>query len=573
MKILLIFLSLLFLYNISIAQDYKFQVEINGHRAGHFLQYTEYSSEVHTYSQLNLQIRTLQDTTQYYKSLHLVESDSGLLKSVRWTQVLLDSTHHQVLFRNDSIIRIEPGKEKSIEVYPYRLIGSMQIRQKSVSSLDSINDTISYHTFVSELNRPMLVHRELIATKIEKAQKVYIVKEYFNEQQFTIKKFDSGYNLLSTESETQLGMIALKRVNDLRSPQFFESDLSSQSLLKSNLLLPDPNQIQAINLKITGIDSTYQLASHENQSAEMVDSLSYYLRLTSQTVPLLPEDSIYLTSTSYLWSYQKGQRIADSLTSDSTNQMILETLITYAKKHDSYAPVALYELCVHAEIPTRLVYGYAYDQWFWKAKYWVEIAQNGRWVTIDPTSQITHNAVLKIALMKSPAGGNLNDFYLANLPSLTNIQIESYELAGRKHSVSNQIFQYYYEHPVYENEGLGLRFYIPSGFRISADGTSKPDRNFLTLTNDDRESLIFYQLLSLSEITEQETEKELMESVRDPNCEIQFDKKIKLGYTSAGERGAIAIRQGGSLIFIKILHSNPDEIIQYLLKKNLHLKY
>lgn len=566
MKIRLLFFFLSCVQYFSIAQSHTYQVKLDGHRIGSFNQSVESDQNIHTFSQLNIQIKTFQDTIQYNQHIHFVESDAGLLNSIEWFNVLADTISYQVLINGDSVIRIGEDGKQVIQTSQAPLIGPEKIKKMCRERLDSIGSSIKYSTFAVALNQSVEIQRELIGHTFENAQKQNIVKESIDSTHFTIGIYDQEFNLISTDLSSHFGNITLSRVQKAKSSQFFEPDYFDKNLLRSNIRFVNPQQISAIKVSVHGTNSYNQLSGEQKVNV---------LNNTNDPIPLPMPENFNFSRQEHLWKHAKANAIVDSLLRGNLDQeQTLVTLIDYSRTMGKYASLALCQLSLAAGIPARLVYGYSYDRWFWHPRYWVEVAQNGRWTTIDMTSEIPSNPALKIALRRNPSSATPNQAYFVAVPKLDSIRVESFEIAGRKYSVSNQVLPYYFEKPVYENEGLGIRFNVPDGFEIIDDGTKKPSDTFLVLQTDDDELITCSQILTqTNESVKIEAKNRITQHTKDPSTALTFEKKLNLWHGSSGRFGAIAILQGSSLIFMAIDHEDPEFIVNTLLKKNLHLKY
>ncbi|MEO9804324.1 MAG: transglutaminase domain-containing protein [Reichenbachiella sp.] len=576
MKIQLLLLCLSCVGSFSIAQNHAYQVKLDEHRIGSFHQSIEFDQNTHTFSSLNLQIKTVQGAIKFSQEVHFVESDSGELNSVRWFNVLADTLRYQILIKEDSIIRINGISRSAAQISHPPMIGPEKIRRMSSQILDTVGSAFEYWTFVAEFNKPMQVRRELVAFTIKDAQKLRLVRESLDSTNSTIGFYDSEFNLIFKELNSAFGKISLSKVQRPKNSQFFESNHFNKNNLKSNIRFSDPLQINSVKVKIHVIDNQNPLSlDQENQEIILLDSGYQTVNVTDVSPSISLPESLYLTPQEHFWTQAKAVALADSLLQGTQSQeLALSILIGYCKTKDKYAALALNQLTIAAGIPSRLVYGYAYDQWFWHPRYWVEIAKKRKWTTVDMSSIIQSNSALKIALYKYRPGRALNHIYLADLPKLTAIQVESFGLMGQTHSVSNQVLPYYLEKPVYENEGLGIRFNIPDGFELVQDGTKKPTIHFLSLKNIHDEKIIFSQILVESvDKAEIEAKKRIAKHVNDSDTELVYEKKLNLWHGYSGHFGAIAILQGSSLIFISIDHQNPDFIINALTRKNIHLKY
>lgn len=551
------FFFILPISHLTFAQDLLYQVEINDHRTGSFAQHVETDQNTHTFSSLDFQILTLHDTLQYFSKAHFIESDSGYLTSVEWTQVFKDTLNFTLTFSKDTLAY---GPEK--------------IRKLSMERLDTAGTIIYYPTYSLELNQTIEVSRELIGFSIEKAQKLRVVKETIGAKS-TIKKFDNKFYLVESKSSSPFGEIRLIRTNKTRPPQFFEPNYFEQETILSNIRFPDPNSINAIRLKIECVDSLSSATfKHYNQKITLQDSNSLILIVEQKKEPYLNSNTTIPSSTMLLWSSVKAKVILDSLGIDSLQSNKKIERIKAFSKLQSHPDLALIELSLAANIPARMVFGYVYNQWFWSERHWVEIATDGYWEIIDLATEILPNSALRIAIHKSKPGGPFNDSVLKRIPKITSLQVQSFTLRGKKHAVSSQVLPYYFENPVYENEGLGIRMNIPDGFAITNDGTLSPSDLFLSLENDYKEKINCFQLSTSGQpLTPDLVKEKNQEFVGDKDINISQGKKFKFWYGHKGKRGAIVIPQGGSYILITIEHEDPEFIILVLTRKNLTLKY
>jgi len=575
-KLLLIFF-LLSTSQISQGQNHRYQVEINNHRAGSFRQSTEIDQSIHTFSTLDFQILTPSDTLQYYSHSHFTESFSGLLQSVSWTQVLTDTLNYEVYFKNDTITYYDfLDSSKVFKSSNTVVCGPKKIRTLSKQQLDTIGSKVFYQTFSIELNQAVKIKRELIGHRIEKAQKLNMVRETMSNGSSTIREFDKDYHLIRTTSSSPFGEIKLTRADRTIPSQFFESEFFEQNRLLSNIRFPDPHQISSVKLKIEGLDSAYfPNLNFSNQKITAQDSSSFILILTAKEEEYSNSSFQRFINTEIRWSHSKSLAILDSLGLDSLDhRRKSEKIRAFSKSQKTHQNITLYQLALAAQIPARLVYGYAYSQWFWKPKIWTELAIDGVWIPMDLTTEIESNTALKIASYKSEIGAILSHAYLDNIPKIKDIQVLSFTLNEKKQAVSSQSLPYYFEIPVYENEGLGIRFNLPDGFSISNEGINTPSSLFLSLENSYQEKISFYQFLSKKEeLTDQSIERLIRKNLQDESITVNKNKKTNLYHAFKEQKGVILIPQGLSYILITIAHEDPDFITLLLTRKNLHFKY
>ncbi|MEP2023054.1 MAG: hypothetical protein ABJH98_02200 [Reichenbachiella sp.] len=556
MRILILIFSILFTHHLVLSQEFQYQVEINNHRAGSFKQITAIDQSIHTFTFLNVQLLTLTDSLQFTSDAHFVESDSGYLKSISWSQIFQDTLGYELKFENVNIVY---GPEK--------------IRKLSIKRLDTIGANICYPTFSPELNQTVQVNRELVGFSIQNAQKFKVVKETI-QTQATTSLFDNDFYLVETTSKSPFGEIKLTRTKTIRPSQFFESGIPNTDRLLSNIRFPDPQNISSVKLKITGVDSVAtRYFKSNNQKITKHDS-SLVLVISNEKAPWDKTDSIPSTHSEIIWRKTKTHQVLDSLllNSLSINQK-LNSIQSYAKTQP-YPDLAFYQLALGLGLPARQVYGYVYNQWFWQSKVWTEVAINNIWVIQDITSEIQTNPALKIVLYKGKTGEIMSNFSIKNFPPISNIQVQSFNLNGKKHPVSSQVLPYYFENPVYENEGLGIRFNLPDGFKITDDGTKFPSSQFLSLANNYNETIKFSQVTTDDKkLTESVAKNLITQHLNDAKVAVFKGKKLRLWYGFKDQKGIVVIPQGNSGLIITIEHEDPEFTILVLTRKNLHLKY
>ncbi|WP_420581784.1 transglutaminase domain-containing protein [Reichenbachiella sp.] len=568
-------LFLLAISQITCAQEFSYQVDVNNHRAGSYRVSTEVDQNIHTFTSLDFNLLTLYDSLNFHSTAHFIESDSGHLESVFCTTILKDTLSFKVKFDSDTI-HFTNLSDSSIfyTVNNSMIFGPDKIRKLSKIRLDTIGSSLCYQTFSTELNQVIEVTRELIDFSIEKANKLRIVKETVGSKS-TLRKFDSEFNLVETKSQSALGEIRLIRTNKVGPSQFLESDLFKKNHLLSNIRFPDPININSTKIKVEGLDSLSSLPfKQHNQNITFQDSNAFVLILDNIRESSHQSEIKSHSKAQLFFSTARANEILDSL---EINTLTLNEKINQIKEFSKlhYHPnLVLFELLSSTDIPVRIVYGYYYDRWFWMPNTWVEVAINDYWELQDLTCSYSPNAALRIALFKSQPGSPLSHSYLDQSPTIENLHVQSFSLKDKKYSVSSQVFPYYFENPVYENEGLGIRMNIPDGFYISNDGTASPADLFLSLENDYNEKIDLYQVLISDEAVMSEIAKEkIFQFVKDKTININKDKKLPLWYGFKGKRGAIVIPQGESYIFITIEHEDPEFMIFILTRKNLMLKF
>lgn len=557
------------------AQDLSYQVELNNHRTGSYTISTEVNQSIHTFTSLDFSLPTLQDTLQFTSTSHFIESDSGYLQSVFWTTIFKDTLRFEARFESDTISYINLS-DSSVFYTTNRsiILGPEKIRKLSTKMLDTVGAKLCYQTFSTELNQVVEVTRELISFSIEKAQKLKVIKETIGSKS-TISKFDKAFNLVEIESQTSFGQINLVRTNKAGSSQFFESDTFGKNRLLSNIRFPDPSNISSIKLKIEGLDSLPSLSfKQHNQIITRQDSSSIVLIIDKTKEHYLQSEITSHSRTKLLFSAVRAYEILDSLKIKTlTRNEKINQIKGFSKNH-SHPNLVIFELLSAANIPVRIVSGYSYDRWFWSSNVWLEVVLDGLWETLDLTNEFLPNPALRIALYKSQYGSPLSHSYLKQIPNFKSLQVQSFNLGGKKYSVSSQVLPYYFENPVYENEGLGIRMNIPDGFNISNDGTQCESDLFLALENNYDEKINCFQVLTSNEkVTSDMAKEKIYEFVGDQNINIDKGKKLNLWYGYKGNHGAIVIPQGRSYILITIEHEDPEFMILVLTRKNINIKF
>ncbi|WP_422361838.1 transglutaminase domain-containing protein [Reichenbachiella sp.] len=568
-------LFLLAISQITCAQGFSYQVDVNNHRAGSYRISTEVDQNIHTFTSLEFSLLTLQDSLNFSSSSHFVESDSGFLEFVSWTTIFKDTLRYQARFESDTISYINDSDSSTFySINQSIVLGPDKIRKLSTRELDTVGSKLCYQTFSTELNQVVEVTRELLSYSVEKAQKLRVVKQTTGSTS-TISKFDKEFNLVETKGQSSFGQISLIRTNKTGSSQFFESDAFEINRLLSNIRFPDPRNISSVKLKIDGLDSLSSLTfKQHNQKITFQDSSSFVLIVDKTKEPYLQSDTTSRSQTELFFSAVRGNEILDSLGIHTLTRNEKVNQIKGFSKNLPYPNLVLFELLSTANIPVRIVYGYCYDRWFWISKTWIEVAINNHWEPQDLTYNFPPNPALRIALFKSQYGSPLSHSYLEQIPVLKNLQAESFSLGGKKYSVSSQVFPYYFENPVYENEGLGIRMNIPDGFNILNDGTETASDLFLALENDYDEKINCFQVIaSGQQVTEKTAKEKIYEFIGDQNINVNNDKKLNIWHGYKGNFGAIVIPQGRSYLLITIKHEDPEFIILVLTRKNLNLKF
>lgn len=390
--------------NIIVSQgQQKFSIKLNQKVIGSATSLlTQTDSTVINELQTQMMLVTLDDSTQVSTKSRFTETIDGHL--IKVSTEYTDSNNE--IF--DKTYKTDPKVEQEI-------LGPFGIQQKAASLLKQIGDSISFLHYSTDINQVIKTYRKINSKKFIDAKKIWITTDSTNLLPLTTSTFDTDFNLQSSKTIISYGEISLSTF----SPQDSIISLYNNSIhrhpIRSNLILPNPQMVNAVALDIqfAHSDSTYSISLADN------------------TFNPVPTDSLELSYAKYANQWVRSDdldlfEIADSLTLHLNSDMdIALTLTRYCseKKH-TFPVIQLITMARSIFIPSRFVHGYHYQDGEWIYKYWSELGIDGEWILFDPNISTKSNPALYLPIGKSYFNEGFSDIVIK--PDLINIEVKNY---------------------------------------------------------------------------------------------------------------------------------------------------
>lgn len=555
---------LIFVYD-SFAQVTQFGVQVDGNRVGSFGLNTEYNGEqTTTFSNLGIQLLTLEDTIDFQQKVIYQESCRHGLQSINSTVVFEDTLYHHYVLQYDSIPR-SIGKDTIYIADTSFIYGPEAIRLLSLRTLDSIGASVCYKTFVPELGQVAQIKRTIIGQRIDRAEKVWMIKESINDQPISIGKYNGTFHLLELSANSNFGKIEIRPYRRIDSiDQFIPIEFFNKSL-ESNSYLPDPLNINALELSLIASDTTIDYT------------------LTDNSFTPTPKDSIlridYLEQIKWI-GFQDSDSVKQLLRSirfqrDAyiSKMNKLHKLASEASSNHKFNNLKLLQYCRSVGIPSRLVSGYRYEYGYWESAIWVEAGIDEEWVPFDASGNISINRALRIPVSYSMVKNSLFKFSVDpfRITDSTKIVVKEYLLGGRSTKLKKPNYpSYQFKNDRYINHALKFSFEIPEGFSRNDSSISTESNEVISFKNESGE------IISIEQYVSKNAHKTLVKQITaytgisesSNYLKSKFDKAV---YEQKENRFAAGYLMGDSFLLIKIESKNVSKLRTFLFKKNFKI--
>ncbi|MCV9387089.1 hypothetical protein [Reichenbachiella ulvae] len=529
--------------SLSYGQISRYSIDINHVNAGSLEEKTEYFSDsIVTTSQIQLEFITLQDSNTYSVKTQFVEDSDGQLIYVDREMKLQDGNPSYQRFFNPQYSLDNP-----IEM---QTLGPQGIRRVSSDSLQETGDSLQFWSYSTEHNQIKRLNRVLLDQKILNAKKLWVVKDSISGLGPIISLMDRNFELLSAAQESAMGYLEIREVQARDSLISLIDLKSQQKTIASNLLLPDPKNINAVELK-----TTYE--NGESQTVTLTDNMFHPLPRDSSALAELTASNLWVNSDDLdLFS------IADSLTMDLILQLEMAVELTkYCREQDLNNPAfQLLKLARNIDLPSQLVYGYYYQHGKWISGYWTEIGIGDEWQIFHPIQYSPINSSLYLPIAKSGLKNGVLEFFAQ--PELKKIEVINYLRNGKPVKSTKAKGDYFIR-------GLGLSFNIPKNFVNQTDSTQLGS-NFLLLSDGQNHIQMDY-------ITPPFLNEALMINYLQAlsgSSTVSLNSYLpNISYEATNESSTfLAIPQGDSFLLIECSGPDAGELMLMLSKKNLELK-
>ncbi|WP_109830784.1 transglutaminase domain-containing protein [Reichenbachiella versicolor] len=504
-----------------IAQDYT--VLLNDVKIGSYqISSTRSIDSVKTETQYLIEIFRLEDTIRYSQHQVYLEVSDTLRSFKQSITVGTDSFPSQWL--QDSLL----------------VLGIKGIQKTSTNSLKKIEDSIVYSSIYDQNSQPIKWSRKITDYKIINAKKYWVVKDSSTFQSLT-SIYDRNFNLYSSAFLSPMGVMKIRKsipkdsINSLYEKRFYE-------VIPSNLWLPDPSNINGINIKIT-YDSLIEEKQLTDNSFSPVDQtrIEEFTAFNNWVQPL-PNSLRKLTNPirrNKIAFEQKVYELMKLIKSDST--ISNEGLMLMRMSRTLY-------------LPTRIVFGWVYHKAEWHPHQWIEVGLDGEWKTFDFEFPEASTSLRLIGSTSSLANGP-NE--LMNYRKPTEIRIDEFLYLRKPRRIKdNNVVSYLMNE--YINKSLGIRFELPERFVL----VKYNDPSVIEFFKGDEDESI-----RIRQLDRQEVESFLQ------NQYIDLDSKDQMIKDDSPVKTQIIHRQGDSFILIEIESTEKENIYSSLMKKNLNFEF
>ncbi|PIB35886.1 hypothetical protein BFP72_11025 [Reichenbachiella sp. 5M10] len=550
MKLKLHLTPLLILLSLpSFGQPQQYRITWNNNKVGTYETNHIYLDTVRTTTTLQLNYRHDEGTTQAYVRHQFYELSYGALVSVSTDLSVLAGDTTQFIYYTPDSTRA-PSYSPSI-------LGPYGLQQLSQRQLNQVGDSIQCLAYSPDHGQAVPLWRTISSYEIILAQKYWIVQDSIPGKRPIESIYNQDFVLYSSIQNSPIGRLNIQPLRPIDSLIQFMSQSYGLKQLPSNIWLPDPKNVNAIQLALT--------TTNEQNST---------INLTDNSFTPLPIDSMKLAQTTASNTWLNTQdlnyfSIADSLTRTlTTPEEIAYQLTLYCRSLDFKHPsLQLLKLARSIELPSRLVHGYYYQHGQWVRKYWVQIGIADEWVIFNPNPHSPISSALYLPLATSDLYTGILPLF--DLPMLTSIHTLNYLKDGKAHRISTK--QEKIKSPYYENKGLGLQLDIPKGFHITPLDTTRISPLFLVLTSDN--SHISFEYIT-PPILSDNYQTHYLQQWNNASHEITTLKDLKREHycIKTPHQVIIMIPDGSSFYLIKISGEHREEALSELIKKNLKFK-
>lgn len=540
LTLLLIFL---FIQQIGHAQINRYAVDINHINAGFLEQEIHYYKDsITTTSRLKLEFITLADSQSYSITHHYVEDPLGQIIRADRRMQLQNQATTRARYNNPDYSIDNPAA--------MRTYGPEGAKKLSQDTLKSIGDSLIFWSYSPEHNKAVRLYRTIIDQSIQNAKKYWIVKDSIPEFDPIISLYDGNFNLKSAYQKANFGYLELRETQYQDSLPSLLKIKDQAKIISSNLWLPDPKNINAVELRVTFVDGN-------EKAVTLADNLFHPLPTDSTALAEYYNSNLWVNSDDLdLFS------IADSLTIDLILPLEIAYELTQYCRQQSYQQPALQllKMARNIDLPSRLVYGYYYQYGHWINGYWTEIGIGDEWQIFHPVDYSPINSSLYLPLAKSSLKNGILDFYLS--PEINKIEITNFLRNGKPAHPKNLKKDY-------SNPGLGLGFNLPQSFVNQTDSTVVSP-TFLLLS--DGQNHIQLDYITPTFLTETYLKDFLKEKTGSENIEYNSFLPVASYESQSSSSAYLAIPQGDSFVLIECSGPAASSLMQKLTKKNLSLK-
>ncbi|UXP32569.1 transglutaminase domain-containing protein [Reichenbachiella agarivorans] len=544
MRFPLVLVFLLFVQLSSHAQQMRYGVVLNGNTVGTLDLHTTSGSIYLTSSETKLSYVSTEDSTYIYTRTDYMEEQTGYLIAVN-TRLSLSKGD------TTSQTRIVNSPLRTDNAIP---VGPVMIKNLSIKRLKKIGDSTQFYTYSPDYQSNITVHRSIQSQTIYQAKKYWIVRDSIPGLSPIISQFDQKFNLVSSTQLSALGQIDIRPSLPTDTIPAMLSVAVTSPTIASNILLPDPLNINAIEVQITdalGLTTDLQLADN-TFSPLPLDSLEIEKTLDGNLI--VDSDNLDVFSE------------ADSLTMHLASPFDQALTLTHycQEQHFRFPALKLVTLARAIDLPARLVRGYYYQYGVWVLGYWTEIGISDEWVIFNPNLHSSINPSLYIPLVKSTLDQGLTALF--DTPAVQSIEITEYLWKRRAYHLQDP--KRNPKKGQYSNQGLGLSFEIPKDFEIVAQDSVVISPTFLTLRSE--LGHIHFEQITLAQDIQQTIESII--KAYTPNANIESNKDIPAFQGISESKACLVIPQSSSLIVIRINSPAAGMILNTLCHKNLQIE-
>jgi len=527
------------------AEDW-YSVQLGGQKAGYMFQNTERIERggrayFRTLSETKIVLNRLGSRVEMLSSAEYIETESGLLVEVG-SELKYSAQPIRTEARIEDgqvVIRTSSGGGSTLErkvPFSGELLGPEGIRLASERTLRKPGDSVTFQSFLPELSQLVLATQTLIAVeklpgtspvkealRVEESYSAFPQKRtlWLDQQGRTLRSSDtSPFGDLVIRLTTKEDALDLSQAGELSNEQFRDT------LIKSNIRLPQARQIESVTLRLekksasAGLDwpafdgpgqtilekagqmLTLRIERPGNFSGERATDQPAAPAQDSRLVSELIQPNQYLdtddavlrkTVIEILTGEGDSLRRALLLRDWVSGHMQFDLGLAFAPSSEiirnlkgtcaEYA-ILLAAMLRAAGIPSRFLMGYVYLNGIWGGHAWVEAFIDGLWLPLDAAVVgPTMADAARFSLSRSSLNEGLGEL-LGSGPSLfgnLKVSVLGYTLKGKKIEVDPRAPLSIVLADRYVNAGLGLRLRKPAGFVFAELDKTWPDRVLLSL--------------------------------------------------------------------------------------------
>ncbi len=510
------------------------------------------------------------------------------------------ATHLEVLVGKTSLqIKTTTGEKTYERNTPLTrsLLGPEGARRLVVSRCQAPGDTVSYDTFFPELGTvvtvtDVLLGSEEVTTDQGKISGLKIEQAVSAMPSKATLWLDQNGWLLRQTVPSPFGDIEAIRSNASSEQHLIQGaalpeETFTQSIIKSNLRLPQERFIESIRLKIIQQQPELGWPNLETENQHVLEKRRNYVVLEvtrvkpkkTKTLPAATAATLtpYLSANALLQSDDPNiERITKSVVGNERNtwkaaralqlwtneNMHFDLGIALAPASEvardrrgtcfGYA-MLLGALARVAGIPSRLRMGYVYAGGVWGGHAWIDVRIGSTWIPLDGALYTPGSAdAARFSFFTSALeeGTLVGIGSLAQLFGHADIKILQYTVAGKRVDVPEGAAPFTIESDTYHNPWLGFSIAKPPAFTFSESDLAWPQTTVIAMEGPQGQKVELRNLSASVPTPEFDAVKRLRDEGIEGACStIRIAGKKTLAVSSAQNAGAVLLDRGNVWMF------------------------